>query len=99
MACETPVVASGVGGILDIVVDGETGLLVDFQASSDAYGTPADPAGFELRLAEAVNRVLGDPDLARRMGRAGRERVVREFSWSAVARQTAALYAELSEGT
>lgn len=96
MACETPVVASRVGGILDIVVDGETGLLVDFEPSDDAYGTPADPAAFASGLAEAVNRLIGDPDLARRLGRAGRERVVQEFSWSAIARRTADLYAELA---
>jgi starch synthase len=64
MACETAVVASRVGGIPEVVADGETGLLVDLD--------PADPAQFEARLAEAVNRVVADPDGARRMGRAGR---------------------------
>lgn len=95
MACETPVVASRVGGILDIVVDGETGLLVGFEPSGDEYGTPASPAAYARAIAEATNRLLDDPALAGRLGRAGRQRVVQEFSWGAIARRTAALYAEL----
>ena len=95
MACLTPVVASAVGGILDIVVDGETGFLVSFEPSGDAYGTPADPAAFARGLAEAVNRLLDEPDMAAQFGRAGRERVVQEFSWRAIAARTAALYEEL----
>jgi alpha-maltose-1-phosphate synthase len=87
MACETPVVASAVGGIPEVVVDGETGLLVDY--------TPDDPAAFEAALAEQVNRLVRDPDLAAEMGRAGRERAVTSFAWSAVADQTVALYSNL----
>ena len=87
MACETAVVASRVGGIPEVVADGETGLLVDLD--------PADPAQFEARLAEAVNRVVADPDGARRMGRAGRLRAVQEFSWATVAARTADLYRSL----
>jgi starch synthase len=81
MACETAVVASRTGGIPEVVEDGKTGLLV----------APDDPAS----LADAVNTLLGDPGRAAAMGQAGRERAVTEFSWAAVAAQTAALYAEL----
>jgi starch synthase len=87
MACETAVVASRVGGIPEVVVDGETGLLVDY--------TPDDPSGFEHRFAEAVNTLAADPDRARSMGLAGRERAVAEFGWDAVARRTVDLYSGL----
>ena len=87
MACETPVVASRVGGIPEVVADGSTGLLVDY--------TPDDPAGFEQRFAAAVNELAADPGRARQMGLAGRDRAVREFGWDAVAAQTVALYGSL----
>ncbi|MEV8558261.1 glycogen synthase [Streptomyces sp. NPDC051917] len=83
MACGTPVVASRVGGIPEVVDDGRTGLLVDV---GDA---------FEAGLTRALDTVLGDPEGARRMGEAGRERAVGEFGWDAVARRTAALYEEI----
>ena len=82
MACETAVVASAVGGILEVVVDGETGLLVP----------PSDPAA----LAEAVNTLVRDPARAAAMGRAGRVRAVEQFDWSAIARQTVEIYASLT---
>ncbi len=82
MACETAVVASRVGGIPEVVADGATGLLVP----------PDDPAA----LAAALNELLRDPGRASAMGRAGRERSVAEFSWGAVAAQTAALYESLA---
>jgi starch synthase len=82
MACQTAVVASRTGGIPEVVADGVTGLLVP----------PDDPAA----LADAVNALLRDPGRAAAMGKAGRERAVTEFSWAAVAEQTAALYAELT---
>ncbi len=84
MACETAVVASRVGGIPEIVVDGETGFLVDY-----------DPDGLErftAELASKLDRLLDDTELASRMGRAGRERVVQTFGWPSVAARTAALY-------
>jgi len=87
MACETAVVASRVGGIPEVVVDGETGLLVDLD--------PGDPGEFERRLADALNVVTGDPARAAAMGRAGRTRAVDEFEWSAVAARTAELYETL----
>ncbi|MEU0387306.1 glycogen synthase [Streptomyces chartreusis] len=83
MACGTPVVASAVGGIPEVVDDGRTGLLV-----------PAGD-GFEAGLARAMDSVLGDPEAARRMGEAGRERAVGEFGWDAVARRTVRLYEEI----
>jgi alpha-maltose-1-phosphate synthase len=84
MACETPVVASRVGGIPEIVVEGETGYLVDF--------TPADLDGFTTALADRMEKLLRDPALAARMGKAGRERVVQHFGWRAIAAQTVQLY-------
>ena len=87
MACETAVVASAVGGIPEVVVDGETGLLVPYDAQ--------DTAGFEPAIAEGVNRLAADPDLAARFGRAGRERAVQTFAWDAIAEQTVALYRSL----
>ena len=82
MACGTAVVGSRVGGIPEVVDEGVTGLLVP----------PDDPAA----LADALNALLRDPARAAAMGRAGRDRAVTEFSWDAVAGQTAALYAELT---
>jgi starch synthase len=82
MACGTAVVASHVGGIPEVVSDGETGLLVP----------PDDPGA----LAGALSSLLGDPDRAAAMGRLGRERAVTHFGWPAIAAQTAALYAELA---
>jgi len=87
MACETAVVASSVGGIPEVVLDGETGLIVPYDA--------ADPAGFERGLSEAVNRLAGDPALAARFGQAGRERAVGSFAWDAIAAQTVELYRSL----
>ncbi|MFJ3334979.1 glycogen synthase [Streptomyces sp. NPDC086766] len=85
MACGTPVVASRVGGIPEVVEDGRTGVLVAVDGEQE----------FEAGLARALDRVLGDPESARRMGEAGRERAVEEFGWDAVARRTARLYEEI----
>ena len=95
MACEAAVVASRTGGIPEIVVEGETGLLVDVGEPADAYGTPADRAGFARALADAINALVRDPDLAAAYGRAGRRRVVENFSWSAIAERTAEVYASV----
>lgn len=84
MACETAVVASAVGGIPEVVVDGETGLLVPYDA--------AEPRAFEHALGDAVNSLAADPDRAHRMGVAGRARAVTHFSWDAIAQQTLAVY-------
>ncbi len=87
MACETAVVASAVGGIPEVVADGETGLLVDY--------TPDDPASFERDFAGKVNALVADPGLAQRMGAAGRERAVKSFDWAAIAAETVSLYRSL----
>ncbi|NUP23184.1 MAG: glycogen synthase [Streptomyces sp.] len=86
MACGTPVVASQVGGIPEVVEDGKTGLLVPLDDDAEA---------FEAGLARALDSVIGDPETARRMGEAGRERAVGEFGWDAVARRTVRLYGEI----
>ena len=84
MACSTAVVASDVGGIPEVVIDGETGVLVHYD--------PADPRGFEADLARALTDLLADPARAAAMGRAGRVRAIADFGWDAIAGQTLALY-------
>lgn len=91
MACETPVVASNVGGIPEVVVPGETGFLVDLELKPGTFEA-VDPEGFSRALAEAINRIARDPELRRRMGQAGRRRVEEHFSWAAIARRTLELY-------
>jgi len=95
MACGTPVVASKVGGIPEVVVDGETGLLIPVEQQDIAPYEPVAPTAFSRDLAAALNRLLGDPALRDRMGVAGRARVEAHFAWDAIARQTADLYASL----
>lgn len=85
MACGTAVVASRVGGIPEVVAHGETGLLVSVDDD------------FEANLARALDSVLADPETAKRMGEAGRERAVGEFGWDAVALRTARLYGEIAK--
>jgi starch synthase len=95
MACGTPVVASAVGGILEVVVDGETGVLVPLEQQTESPFEPLDPPKFSADLANAINHLLRDGALRERMVRAGRDRVEREFAWSAIAQQTADLYSNL----
>jgi starch synthase len=89
MACHAPVVATRVGGVPEVVVDGVTGLLVDVPA--DAPGAEVDPS-VARSLAEAINGLLADPARGTAMGEAGRRRAVEEFSWPAIARRTVAVY-------
>jgi starch synthase len=96
MACGAPVVASAVGGIPEIVVDGETGFLVEFESDGTAAGTPRDREGFARALADRMNRLIADEALAREFGKQGRARVVQHFSWASVAAKTADLYRELT---
>jgi glycogen synthase len=94
MACETAVVASAVGGIPEVVVPGETGLLVNLKLKEGTFD-PVDPATFSADLAAAINKVGTDPALQSRFGQAGRRRVEERFSWSAIAERTLALYQSL----
>jgi len=96
MACGTAVVASAVGGIPEVVVDGVTGTLVAYEAREDGTGEPVDPATFARALAQAITSLLEDPARAHAMGVAGRERVVAALSWRAIAERTVALYATLT---
>ena len=89
MACEAPVVASAVGGIPEVVVDGVTGLLVPYD--------PRDPQALESGLAQAVNALIADPARARAMGKAGRERAVADFGWDAIAHRTVQVYRAAEE--
>ena len=88
MACVTPVVASRVGGIPEIVVDGETGYLVDYDVDH--------PLAFTTTLAARIQELLSDPGRAAKMGKAGRQRVVQTFGWPSIASQTVELYNSLT---
>ena len=92
MACETPVVASAVGGIPEVVEHGETGLLVTPEAISPTDVEPHHPEQFARDLASAVNTLLADPALRTVMARNARARVEQHFSWQSIARQTADFY-------
>ena len=94
MACEAAVVATATGGIVEVVQDGMTGLLVPFEAEEGGI-EPRDPEAFSHAIAERVNALLADPERAREMGRAGRARAVEVFDWSAIAAQTSELYRTL----
>ena len=94
MACKAPVVASATGGILEVVVDGETGHLVPFEADPQT-SFPVDPDRFALDLAARITDLLEDPAKAKRFGEAGRIRAEAKFAWSAIAAQTIALYRTL----
>jgi glycosyltransferase involved in cell wall biosynthesis len=95
MACETPVVASRVGGIPEIVVPDETGLLVDVNPSGDEEVEPSDPERFAQGLADGVNTLMADPERRAAMGTAARQRVEDHFSWTAIAEQTLDFYKAL----
>jgi starch synthase len=88
-------VASAVGGIVEVVDEGATGLLVPFEAIDDGTQEPRDPEGFAADFAAAVNALLADPARAEAMGRAGRERTLERFSWPAIARKTLGVYERL----
>lgn len=95
MACETAVVASAVGGIKEVVVHGETGLLVQLEQQEEAPFEPKNPDKFSRDLAEGVNQLITDKELTRKMAKNGRRRVEDTFDWIAIAKQVEDLYKSL----
>ena len=95
MACQTPVVASAVGGIKEVVVDGETGFLVPLEQMKESPFEATNPDKFARDLAERINQLMKNPQLREQFGRAGRKRAEEKFSWTAIARKTKALYETL----
>ncbi len=96
MACETAVVASAVGGIKEVVVNGCTGYLVNLQQQAESPFEALDPEQFSRDLAESVNLLMSHPDMRHEMARAGRQRAVDHFSWKAIAKRTHSLYQTLT---
>lgn len=92
MAVGLPVVGSATGGIPDVIVDGETGLLVPIEQVQDGTGTPIDPARFEADLAERLTTLVTDTEAAKAMGQAARHRVEEHFAWEAIAQRTMDVY-------
>jgi len=95
MACETAVVASAVGGIKEVVVDGETGFLVPLEQMKESPFEPTNPEKFSRDLAARINQLMKDRHLREKFGQAGRKRAEEKFSWSAIAADTRKLYASL----
>jgi len=95
MACGLPVVGTATGGIPEVVADGETGRLVPIDQLSDGTGTPTDPEVFVADLARILTEVVADPARAAEMGRAGRVRAEKIFSWGQIAASTREIYAGL----
>jgi alpha-maltose-1-phosphate synthase len=95
MACETAVVASAVGGIKEVVLPGETGILVPLLQQCESPYEAEHPAQYAHDLAEAINRLMADQTLRDRMAKAGRQRAVDHFSWRAIAEKTFELYQSL----
>ncbi len=98
MACEAAVVASAVGGIKEVVVEGETGFLVPLKQMSESPFEPTKPDRFARDLAERINQLMKNPGLQEKFGRAGRKRAEEKFSWVAIAQQTQALYEKVRRG-
>ena len=95
MACETAVVATAVGGIKEVVVDGETGFLVPIDQMEESPFEPRFPEKFARDLAARINQLIADPELCAKFGRAGRKRAEEKFAWAAIAGQTRALYEQV----
>jgi glycogen synthase len=96
MACETAVVASAVGGIKEVVVDGETGFLVPLEQMKESPFEPLNPKKFARDLAARINQLMADAELREKFGKAGRKRAQEKFSWSAIAQRTKTLYESLT---
>jgi alpha-maltose-1-phosphate synthase len=95
MACETAVVASAVGGIKEVVVDGQTGFLVPLEQAKGGSFEPINPEKFARDLAGRINQLMKDRQLREKFGKAGRQRVEKQFSWASIAQKTKALYQTL----
>ena len=95
MACETAVVASAVGGIKEVVVHGETGILVPLEQQKEAPFEPVDADKFSRDLAAGVNQLISNKELAGVMAKNGRKRVEETFDWIAIAKQVEGLYKSL----
>jgi len=96
MACNTAVVASAVGGIKEVVIDGETGLLIPLEQQQQAPFEPVNPEVFSQDLANGINNVINNPELKASMARNGRKRVEETFDWEAIAKQVEKLYKSLN---
>ena len=97
MACETAVVASAVGGIKEVVVDGETGILVPLEQQNVAPFEPVNPDQFSRDLANGINTLIKDKALRTTMAKNGRKRVEEYFDWTAIAKQVEELYKSLKQ--
>lgn len=97
MACETPVVGSRVGGMKEIILPGETGLLIPLDQQTESPFEAIDPAAYSRDLAAGINELMRDPDRCAAMGRAGRQRVLEKFSWAEIARETLDLYRKIAK--
>ena len=95
MACGVPVVASSVGGIKEVVVDGVTGFLVPLEQMKESPFEAVHPEKYAYDLASGINQLMADPALRARMGAAGRARAEQFFSWKNIAEKTARLYAQV----
>lgn len=95
MACETAVVASAVGGIKEVVVHEETGILVPVEQHQVAPFAPVDPEQFSKDLAAGINRLIADPALCKKMAENGRRRVEEYFDWKIIAQEVKSLYESL----
>ena len=96
MACETPVVGSAVGGMKEIILPGETGLLVPLAQQLESPFEAIHPDVYAHDLAAGINHLMRDPDLCAQMGKAGRTRVLEKFSWAEIARETLTLYEKIA---
>ena len=97
MACDTAVVASAVGGIKEVVVHNETGILIPVEQQKEAPFEPIDPDKFAKNLAFGVNKIINNPELKNSMAKKGRERVEKHFDWISIAKQTEELYKSLKK--